>query len=66
MTKLEKRILKFIISIHYFSVLCTGAGISLIIEYGFDFDFILLIVLATILSCCTFVKIKQDIKDNQD
>ena len=65
MATLKKHILKIAIAIHYFAILCVGAGIALIIEYGFNFDFILIIALAIFLSCCTFVKIKQDIKDNQ-
>lgn len=66
MATLEKHILKFVIAINYFSVLCIGAAITLIIEYGFNLDFILLGILATILFGCTFIKIKEDIKENTD
>ena len=66
MATLEKHILKFVIAINYFSILCIGAGITLIIEYGFNLDFILLIVLATFLFVCTFIKIKQDIRDMEN
>lgn len=61
METLEKNILKFVIVINYFSVFCIGIGTTLIIEYGFNLDFILLIILAIILFVCTFMKIKEDL-----
>ena len=48
MTMLEKHLIKITTAIKYFSVLCMGAGIALIIEFGFNFYFIGLIVLTTI------------------
>lgn len=65
MATLERYALKIAIAIHYFSILCIGAGIILVIEYGFDAEFIILIIMAIFLSCCTFIKIKEDTNDTK-
>lgn len=65
MTKFERFMIKFVKAVKYFSVLCMGCGLALIIEYGFNFDFILLIGLATILFCCVYIGTKKDAEENE-
>lgn len=65
MAMLEKRIIKITTAIKYFSILCMGAGITLIIEYGFNFYFIGLIVLAMIIFCLAN-KIQKDEKEKEN
>lgn len=62
MEKFDKFMIRFLKVIKYFSVLCIGAGITLIIEYGFTLDFILLVGLATVLLICSIIKLKEDIE----
>lgn len=61
--KFEKFIQKFVKGVKYFSILCIGCGIALLIEYGIEFDFIAIIVLSSILLYGTSVKLKEDAKD---
>ena len=61
-----KTITKITNGFKYFSILCIGAALALIIEYGFTMDFVLILGLSALILCGTSYKLKVEMEEMEN
>ena len=62
----NKTIINIVKGFKYFSVFCICVAFTLLIEYGLEIDFILMLVLSSILLYSTDRKIKEETEDESN